>query len=711
MSKQYPGGIISKTPVVPSGPYETSTASGIWTLDQQAAYAKLGQWPTAGNVQPDAQFNYVTMLLHGDGTNGAQNNTFLDSSTNNFTITRNGNTTQGSFSPYGSNWSNYFNGTSTIAFPSNSAFAFGTGAYTVEMWIFITAIGSNGFSHFFNAGNDTGSFGFATATGYSLNVFGYGTGSVITGSTNDITPNQWQHIAVCRSSTSSNDTKIYVNGVLKTTGTDSTNWTVTTTPAVGGITNLSGYSTIGYISNCRVVKGTAVYTAAFTPPTAPLTAISGTSLLTCADNRFVDDSTNNFAITVNGTPSVQRFNPFGTSTAYSTSVIGGSGYFDGSGDYLQSGNEASLEIGTGNFTIEMWAYRLSGTNNGLFQLSTTAGGFKSNDVNNLALAFASGGLTYYANNNSYAPSVTVNSNDWNHLALVRSGTTTTLYFNGVSVSSITDSTNYTGTYLVVGGYYDTTYVWNGYISNFRIVKGTAVYTSAFTPPTAPVTAITNTQLLLNYTNGAIFDNAMMNDLETVGNAQISTSVKKYGTGSMSFVRSPSSYLVANNTTGLLSLGTGDWTVEAWVYMNTLPSGNGYSDSYWIVGGGPVSSDAGFDIAIGNTNLQVGLTSFASLNINTAHGMSQTTWYHVAVARSGVTLYAFINGVQLTSASVSGVTVDPCLTGLAISAAEPTGATLGNFNGYIDDLRITKGYARYTAAFTPPTAAFPNIGPT
>jgi hypothetical protein len=146
-------------------------------------------------------------------------------------------------------------------------------------------------------------------------------------------------------------------------------------------------------------------------------------------------------------------------------------------------------------------------------------------------------------------------------------------------------------------------------------------------------------------------------------------------------------------------------------MNTLPSGNGYSDSYWIVGGGPVSSDAGFDIAIGNTNLQVGLTSFASLNINTAHGMSQTTWYHVAVARSGVTLYAFINGVQLTSASVSGVTVDPCLTGLAISAAEPTGATLGNFNGYIDDLRITKGYARYTAAFTPPTAAFPNIGPT
>ena len=69
----------------------------------------------------DAQFNYVAMLLHGDGTNGAQNNTFLDSSTNNFSITRNGNTTQGSFSPYGSNWSMYTdNSANYILFPQNS---------------------------------------------------------------------------------------------------------------------------------------------------------------------------------------------------------------------------------------------------------------------------------------------------------------------------------------------------------------------------------------------------------------------------------------------------------------------------------------------------------------------------------------------------------------------------------------------------------------
>jgi len=141
MSTQYPGGLITKTPVVPSGPFETDTASGVWTLDQQAYWDKLNLWPTAGNVPKDAQFNYVTMLLHGDGTNGAQNNTFLDSSPNAYTITRVGDTTQGSFSPYGSNWSNYFDGTGDyLSLASNVAFTVGTGDVTIEAWIYCTSL-------------------------------------------------------------------------------------------------------------------------------------------------------------------------------------------------------------------------------------------------------------------------------------------------------------------------------------------------------------------------------------------------------------------------------------------------------------------------------------------------------------------------------------------------------------------------------------------
>jgi len=505
----------------------------------------------------------------------------------------------------------------------------------------------------------------------------------------------WYHVAMSKSGTS---VRLFVNGTQQgSTGTFTTVYNGSSPFRVGTFMDFTGiaHNFAGYLSNLRIVKGTAVYTSNFTPSTTPLTAITNTSLLTCQSNRFVDNSASPLTITVNGTPSVQRFNPFGASAAYSTSVIGGSGYFDGSGDYLQSGNEASLAIGTDNFTIELWANRLSGTNNGLFQLGTTAGGFRQNDVNNLALAFASGGLTYYANNNTYAPSVTVNSNSWNHLALVRSGTTTTLYFNGVSVSSITDSTNYTGTYLVVGGYYDTTYVWNGYISNFRIVKGTAVYTANFTPPTAPVTAITNTQLLLNYTNGAIFDNAMMNDLETVGNAQISTSVVKYGTGSLKF-DGTGDYL--NSTNSLLAIqGSIAFTLEAWIYPTSVA---GDLCIYETRGG------SGFVFFINSGGKLQVYDSVAALQTQSTTTLTANTWTFISLVRAAgsSTVTYYVDG---TSAGTFSLASFATATRTRIGAR---GDAVAAYVGYIDDFRITIGYARYTSNFTPPTSALSDTGP-
>ena len=108
-------------------------------------------------VVKDFYYNYVTLLLHGDGTNGGQNNTFLDGSTNAFSITRNGNVSQGSFSPFSKPdgyWSNYFGGSSSYL--NSSITAIGTGDFTVEYWSYLNVLNSSGQPGYFQISAEIG---------------------------------------------------------------------------------------------------------------------------------------------------------------------------------------------------------------------------------------------------------------------------------------------------------------------------------------------------------------------------------------------------------------------------------------------------------------------------------------------------------------------------------------------------------------------------
>ena len=115
-----------------------------------------------------------------------------------------------------------------------------------------------------------------------------------------------------------------------------------------------------------------------------------------------------------------------------------------------------------------------------------------------------------------------------------------------------------------------------------------------------------------------------------------------------------------------------------------------------------TNGAYLQIAIVSGQLLLGLNNTAILQAGT---ISTNTWTHLAVSRSGTSLRGFINGTQVGSTVTNS-------TSLLNVAQRPVIGTNGNtvsienFNGYMDDLRITKGYARYTANFTPPTAAFP-----
>ncbi len=665
----------------------------------------------AGAQTKDSQFNYVSMLLHGDGTNGARNNTFLDGSTNTFSIAPNGNTSQGSFSPYGPNWSNYFSGSSNLSVPNNAVFTL-TADFTIECWFFQTGafqdrlIISKWPTEYYIYTRANGVIGFAWGPYNASGMFGIG--GIVQSGNNGFALNTWTHVAAVRNS---NTFTLYVNGVSISTATFSTGGTDSGEPVTIGDYGSGGYAFAGYISNARIVKGTAVYTANFTPSTTPLTAISGTSLLTCADNRFIDDSTNNFTITSTAT-SVQRFNPFGTATAYSTGVIGGSGFFDGNGDYLTA-TLTGQAFATSNFTMECWAYAtsLTETYNGLTGSRPNSA---DGSTTNYSFGVQSNGSVYFYSGSFLVTSSVgaIKLNSWNHIALVRSGTGSSqsvIYVNGVSAGTGTISNNLSGTSFAIGALASGQEPFTGYITDVRL-NNTAVYTTAFTPPTAPLTAISGTALLANFTNAAIFDNAMMHNLETTANgtAQISTSVVKYGTGSIN--NNGTTSFPSGTATKLrlrpnpnFSFGTGDFTVEGWFYQTTI--GSTYQSILEI------NNHLGADgiLFIGNTSgvacvyaAGTGGGGFVAQQATTAN-----VWQHIAFVRNNGTLRTYVNGVS--TSSQAGFTLNiQCTTALTIGG-EFSGDGNYNYYGYIDDFRVTR-YARYTANFTPPTKAFFDTGP-
>jgi hypothetical protein len=450
-----------------------------------------------------------------------------------------------------------------------------------------------------------------------------------------------------------------------------------------------------------MVVGTAVYTANFTPPTAALTAITNTQLLTCQSNRFVDNSSNAFALTRAGDTSIQAFSPFNPTASWSAATYGGSGYFDGSGDYLSIPNSTSLQLGSSDWDIECWIY-----------LNSTSGIQRpiSQADSNYEFAFyiSSGALTAYSfqsgGTQNFAISMgTLTSGQWYHIAATRSGSNIRAFVNGAQVGTATFSGTIdarTGGWRVGASYTTSDYL-NGYVTDARIVKGSAVYTAAFTPPTAPLTAITNTQLLCNFTNAGIYDATSKNDLETVGNAQISTTQSKFGGSSMYFDGTGDGLTQPAVQNLNWSFGSGDMTIECWAYFNSVsgyqtlvdfrPSGGGFGTSSFVLW-----------VDAGTLSFFAGAYSGAS-PVLSGGSISTGQWYHIVISRYGGTTKLFLNGNQTATTTNAWAQTFSATDILSIGAT--TNVTGNYLNGYINDLRITKGIARYTSNFTPPTTAF------
>ena len=221
----------------------------------------------------------------------------------------------------------------------------------------------------------------------------------------------------------------------------------------------------------------------------------------------------------------------------------------------------------------------------------------------------------------------------------------------------------------------------------------------------------NVSLLLhgNGTNGStvITDSGpLLLPVTAVGNAQISTAQSKFGGASIALdgAGSPMDRLTIPTGTAGLQFGAGDFTIECWVYRLDASS-----NAVVLALQGNLATPAGSSVIFyvsssGNSDVYSGSSTFGVVSPNPP----LNEWAHIALVRSGTTLRSFLNGsVVGTNASLGSAAINDGIPTYPNTIGSFATNTNG-FNGYIDDVRITKGVARYTANFTPPTAQFPDF---
>ena len=410
---------------------------------------------------------------------------------------------------------------------------------------------------------------------------------------------------------------------------------------------------------------------------------------------FTDSSLNNLTVTPNGSIAIST----------TQSKFGGaSAYFDGTGDYLSFTGGMPSGAGT-EFTIECWVrlddladYRM---------ITRTVGGIDFYVVPDGSISVGRSGVV------GIAASATglITAGTWYHIALTRDTSNNyKIYINGVQVASGTNSFSVTAATTIGYSEYSGSHYFKGYIDDLRITKGVSRYNSNFTPPIRPYPdyeeAIpadpyySSTSLLLHMdgTNGSTsFIDSGPNAFPVTfgGSAQISTTQSKFGGASLA-INDTSSY-ISLGAQSQFAFGTGDFTIEMWIqFTNSLANKN-------FIDFRPSATAGAYPAMYVDPTFRYAVNSFNRITSTTTPTLGQ--WYHVAVSRQSGSTRMFINGVQ-----EGGTYTDSTNYLVARGPIIGNGWDLSVYGmtGFIDDLRITKGVARYNSNFTPPTKAYPNV---
>ena len=659
----------------------------------------------------------TTQLLTCRYNGGVNNYGIIDSGPLNYPITRVGNTSQGTFSPFSqTGWSTYFNGSTDYLTVPAAATTITTSNFTFEVWVYVNSLSAaNVVIDIRNSVSPNAGFQMAIATTGALSWFEGSATQVILAATGTITTGKWFHIAFVRAGTGAGQCAMYVNGVSKGTGTSSLNYSGYTSYIGRNAAAAQDYMN-GYISNMRLVNGVVLYTGAFVPSTSPLIPVTGTLLLTCQSNRVVDNAYPGNVITQAGTPAIRPMSPF--SGVSEIQPVSYSYYFDGTGDNILTAADTRFAIGTSPFTCEFWIY---------FNTVVSLAEFiqSSNDTTVGRFVIYFNGTAIQVTANGGAGPTTANwtpvTNRWYHVAATRDASNNqSLFIDGVLLATATSTNNYTQAGFVI----NKNLAFNGYLSNLRLVVGSALYTASFTPSTTPLTttsqgAVESQVIFLTAQSSTISDTARKFVWTTTGDSKPKT-FNPFGFNPASLVTSyvPSlhggsayfdgtgDYLtIANSTTQQLMY---NFTIECWVYLISATT------SYFFSMGQTGIGQLGIAIfaSAADWRMQIGTATAVTTVINTAT-IKLNQWYHVAVSRNNTTIRMYVNGLPLTTTA----TVSATLTGIAGSGIAIGAFYNGSFTAaaacYVSDVRITQSSSitnppLYTAAFLPPSAPLTSI---
>ena len=365
----------------------------------------------------------------------------------------------------------------------------------------------------------------------------------------------------------------------------------------------------------------------------------------------------------------------------------GAGYveFVGTGDAVSAPAGSDFAYGTGDFTIEGWFYpTVIGQVSGASAPSHIFFGQTVSATNYLLFGIDSNGkLLYYrtsagggSDQFSSAPNGSVVLNQWQHIALCRNNGTTKAFVDGQEIISISDTFNFNNTDRnpTIGNYTHnlTTQPFNGYISNFRILKGTGLYTSNFTPPTKPLTAVTNTVLLTCQGNSISDASSSGHTLTTSGDA-----TANLGFPASAFNFDGTDDQIDCGSSDDFAFGTGDFAIEFW--FNADSSGG-------IISISPSGGNA-------TTNWQIRYSTskirwiYSDTSVIESSTLSTEQWIHVVATRSGTALTLYINAVSEATGTSSANLSD---TGALRIGQNRDG--ISHFGGKIAQVKIYKGKA-------------------